>query len=526
MTQQFARHARYGRVAARICAALAVVAQAVAGGSEAHAQPRPAVAVAEGGPGAAGPVAVDPSFEPLSRGAERLDRRLDLSLDNGALIDAATAHEGAHSLKLAADGRGAARATLRFAATPVDGNRQRFSFYATAADDEALDLFVRIDGRDGLLYVDRLRAPVTADGGWSHVALETPVFEAAASARLSVSLERGTAWIDTVSVDGASTAALPPASATARHYVDYVIGLIDSHSIYRAALDWPAFRSAVALQARGAESQVDAHLAVRYAIGALGDVHAYLRPAERAEVLGAAPVSNARTGRPPIPPEGRRMADGIAYLTIPGFAGGTHMQQVEFAETLQSMIASLDDEPLGTCGWIVDLRRNSGGNLWPMLLGLGPLLGDGDAVFATYPDGRRETVWYRDGRAGLGDFARLRVRGEPHRLRDPAASVAVLLGPDTASAAEVLAMAFRGIDGRRSFGASTDGVNSGTRTFVLPDGAELVLSVVTMSDRTGHAYRGPMQPDVAVEPARRAAPLAEQRVVGAAAAWLAGRCGS
>lgn len=516
-----ARLAGYLRLHARACGALAVVALAAAGGDAALAQPFPAVAEADAG--AAASIAVDTGFEPVAPGAARLDLRLD----GGAVVDVAVAYDGAHSLKLEADGSGAARATLHFPATQVDGDRQRFSLQAAAADGEVLDLFVRIDGRDGLLYVDRIRAPLAADGAeWTHVALETPVFERAASTRLSVSLERGTAWLDALSVDGVSTAALPPASARAGRYVDYALRLIDSHSIYRAALDWPAFRSAVVAQARGADTEADAHLAVRYALGALGDVHAYLRQAERAEVLGAAPVSNARTGRPPIPPEGLRLAGGIAYLTVPGFAGGTHMQQVEFAETLQSMIASLDDEPLGTCGWIVDLRRNSGGNLWPMLLGLGPLLGDGDAVFATYPDGRRETVWYRNGQAGLGDFARLRVRSEPHRLRDPAASVAVLLGADTASAAEVLAMAFRGLDGRRSFGASTDGVNSGTRTFVLPDGAELVLSVVTMSDRTGHAYRGPMQPDVAVEPTPRGVPLAEQRVVGAAVDWLAGRCGS
>src|SRR5690606_16331781 len=208
-------------------------------------------------------------------------------------------------------------------------------------------------------------------------------------------------------------------------YVEYALDLIDAHSIYRAGLDWPSFRRDVLAQARGADTQADAHLAVRYAIGRLGDLHGYLRAAERAEVLGRAPVSNARTGRAPIAPEGRSLPGGIGYLTVPGFAGGQHMQQVEFAEALQGVIRSLDSPE--ACGWIVDLRSNSGGNLWPMLLGLGPLIGDGDAVVATYPDGRREIVWYRDGKAGLGEFARLRVRGEPHRSNVPDARIALLI---------------------------------------------------------------------------------------------------
>lgn len=469
-------------------------------------------------------------FTPASLSFELVDANgapRGVTLGNGAAIENGVAADGERSLRLAAgDGR-EARATLRIPAPEIDGNRIRFSMRARGADGaDAIDVLVRIDGPNGLLYVDRRRASIADadDAGWASVEIETPVFAAASSVRLNLAIERGTAWIDAIAIDGASTASRPPASAAARRYVEYVLDLIDSHSIYRASLDWPRFRADVLEQARGAATAEDAHLAVRYALGALGDVHGYLRASDRAEALGRAPVSNARTARPPIPPDGRTLPGGIGYVTIPGFAGGTHMQQVEFAEGLQSLLRSLDDEAGGACGWIVDLRRNSGGNLWPMLLGIGPLVGDGDAVIATYPDGRRDTVWYRDGKAGLGDYARLRVRGEPYRPRRADARVAILLGPDTASAGEVLAMAFRGVDGRRSFGAPTDGVNTGTRTFELPDGAELVLAVVTMSDRTGRVYRGPMEPDISAAPGPRDAPLLEQPDVRAALDFAAEAC--
>ena len=32
--------------------------------------------------------------------------------------------------------------------------------------------------------------------------------------------------------------------------------------------------------------------------------------------------------------------------------------------------------PSATCGWIIDLRGNGGGNMYPMLAGLKPFLGD------------------------------------------------------------------------------------------------------------------------------------------------------
>lgn len=463
---------------------------------------------------------VDGSFErPVADGAPP-----GWSLGAGAALDATVARDGERSLRLRADDGRGARATLDVVPPRVDGNRIRFSLHAHGDEGaDALDLLVRVDGAEGLLYVDRRREALGGNA-WREIAIDVPRFTSAERLRFAVSIERGTAFVDSVSIGGASTAALPPASSAARRYVDYVLDLIDAHSIHRASVDWPTFRAAVLEQARGAVTPSDAYLAARYAIGALGDVHGYLRPPDRAEALGRAPVSNARTGRPPIPPEGRLLTDGIGYVTVPGFAGGTHVQQVEFAEALQSLIHALDEEAGGACGWVVDLRRNSGGNLWPMLLGLGPLLGDGDALHATYRDGRRESVWYRGGKAGLGDYARLRVRGDAYLPRDADARVALLIGDDTASAGEVLAMAFRGVDGTRSFGTPTAGVNTGTRTFVLPDGAELVLAVVTMSDRTGRAYRGPIEPDVPAPSAPRDVPLPEQPDVRAALDWLRDGC--
>lgn len=494
-----------------VCAVVLALVMLVCGGERATAQ---SVAAADSA------FAVDGSFEqPRKDGIPT-----GWSLGPGSAIDTVVAHDGERSLRLGAvDGR-AARATLEIAPPEIDGNRIHFSLHARGDDGaDAIELFVRVDGADGLLYVDRRRAPLPANA-WGEITIDAPRFTAAERLRFTVSVGQGTAFVDSVSIEGASTTALPPASSAARRYVDYVLDLIDAHSIHRMSVDWPEFRGAVLEQARGAVTSSDAYLAVRYAVGALGDVHGFLRPPDRAEALGRAPVSNARTGRPPIPPEGRLLAGGIGYLTVPGFAGGTHGQQVEFAETLQSLIRTLDDEAGGACGWVVDLRRNSGGNLWPMLLGLGPLLGDGDALHATYRDGRRESVWYRDGKAGLGDYARLRVRADPYRPRDARARVALLIGADTASAGEVLAMAFRGVDGRRSFGVPTAGVNTGTRTFELPDGAELVLAVVTMSDRTGRAYRGPIEPDVPAPGASQGVPLEDQPDVQAALGWLRDGC--
>jgi len=45
-------------------------------------------------------------------------------------------------------------------------------------------------------------------------------------------------------------------------------------------------------------------------------------------------------------------------------------------------------QEMNPAGWIIDLRGNSGGNMYPMLAGLSSLLGEGVLGYDVYPDGR------------------------------------------------------------------------------------------------------------------------------------------
>jgi carboxyl-terminal processing protease len=258
---------------------------------------------------------------------------------------------------------------------------------------------------------------------------------------------------------------------------------------------------------------------VRFAVRELGDRHSYLQSAAATRALATTAVSNARTGSPLTVPRGERLGDRVAYVNVPGFAGGTPLQQVEFAEQVKNTIQAVDGA--GVCGWVVDLRQNTGGNLWPMLAGVGPLLGEGELAASVYPDGRRVPVWHRDGQAGFGDYTQLRVRS-PYRLFVSSVPVAVLQGPATASSAEVLAVAFRSRPATRSFGAPTRGLSAGNRTFALADGAALVLTVAATTDNQGRVYAGPIVPDEALGRMQQPSGTesAADAALAAAVAWL------
>jgi hypothetical protein len=395
-------------------------------------------------------------------------------------------------------------------------------------------LWLRIDGPRGPLFLDSAgdaRGPAAEplaaapDGSagsteWRRVEVELPFSPDVDEIAFGVSMRgQGSAWFDALELRAVVTDSWAPAAPAAIRYLDSALALMREHSLRRAEVDWSSVRAQALEHARGAAMPAEAQLAVRFAVRELGDRHSYLQSAAATRALASTAVANARTGLPLTPPHARRLGERLVYVNVPGFAGGTPAQQLEFAEGLKNAIQANDGA--GICGWIVDLRQNTGGNLWPMLAGLGPLLGDGDLAASLYPDGRRIGVWHRDGQAGFGDYTQLRVRS-PYR---PHADLpaAVLLGPSTASSAEVLAVALRGRPATRSFGAPTRGLIAGNRIFTLADGASLVLTVAATADRAGRVYAEPIVPDELVAlrgSSSRAEPDADA-TLAAAAAWLA-----
>ena len=147
---------------------------------------------------------------------------------------------------------------------------------------------------------------------------------------------------------------------------------------------------------------------------------------------------------------------------------------------------------MGACGWVIDLRGNVGGNMWPMLLAIGPLLGDGLA--GSFVGGDTVIRWgYTGGAAWYGSDTLGRVSSPLPPTRLPA--IAVLTGPLTASSGEAIAIAFRGRPGARSFGQPTGGLSTSNQGFRLTDGSKLILTTGIDADRTGRRYGAAVEPD-------------------------------
>ena len=195
-------------------------------------------------------------------------------------------------------------------------------------------------------------------------------------------------------------------------------------------------------------------------------------------------------------PTGRRLGspwEKIGYLELTLDTGAELYPT--YPTRVQNILRFIDQSPI--CGWIIDLRRLNGGDLWSYLAGVGPILGEGELGGFVYLDGSRDIWAYRDGKIYWGDEQRYEsyVRGSIYQLKNPALAVALLTSETTIAAGELVGVAFRGRPDVRFFGEPTAGLPFLSIGTPLSDGAVIYLSAARSYDRLGNEYAGPLVPD-------------------------------
>ncbi len=295
-------------------------------------------------------------------------------------------------------------------------------------------------------------------------------------------------------------------SDVARDYFEHVLDLMQQHSIKRFEINWPDFRADAYRRLGPTQTTADTYDAIRYAIEQIGDGHSLFRPPEGgsdfASVAGSSPVSDHLEG-------------GVGYLTVTAYSGTGPLADA-LVDTYHSLIEGVDTT--GVCGWVVDIRGNWGGNMWPMIAGVGPVLGSGTLGFFIHPDSVVETWTYEDGASRLNGFT-LAQAAVPYVASSADKPVAVLTNGQTASSGEAVAVAFRGRSGTRSFGTQTAGLSTANRGFFLSDGALLLLTTSTMADRTGRIYGQELHPDSSVAGTQTGDPATDPQLA-AGADWV------
>jgi C-terminal processing protease CtpA/Prc len=230
---------------------------------------------------------------------------------------------------------------------------------------------------------------------------------------------------------------------------------MQAYYFYGDTVNWAAKRALAFQRAGAAQTRLAVYPALDAAVRELGNTHSTFYPPS--QTLG----NREDPSTPFYKPMSTSMTSRVAYLWVPTFGGRS---QVGRADTIQRIVAKADSTP-GLCGWILDLRGNPGG-FWPtMLVGLSPLITPGlvGGFVERDPTQRYEyhvqagAAFLREPNGTMYEYLRL---PSVYQLTHPGLPVAILQGDITASAGEIVVMAFKEPNRVRTFGAPTYGATT------------------------------------------------------------------
>lgn len=375
-------------------------------------------------------------------------------------------------------------------AVPYRKKRVRLSGIISAKDVEGTaGLWMRADGPSGsVAFANSERAPVS--GNADAVPREIEIYVPAPADKLLVGpllVGKGRMTVRTLRlavVPSSPDDEVPPA-----RIVDEAVRLIRAHALNAERIEWNQAQADIARDMKHVHDADAAYAVIRQALAKLGDRHSGLLPPQDFQRFSS-------EGKPSFTPM-VEVRERVGIVSVPAFSGTDKTAAVAFANELAGLIAARARQ--APCGWVVDLRGNQGGSMWPMLSGLYSLLGNATPGYSRDREGR-QNAW----------------KVAPPGVSTPdlsAAPVVVVTGGKTASSGEAVAIAFRGRPKTHSVGQPTFGVSTSNGMYPLPGGARLKLTDARFVDRTGQAYGDAVMPDDVVP---------EDEAVAHAVASLAG----
>jgi len=286
-----------------------------------------------------------------------------------------------------------------------------------------------------------------------------------------------------------------------RRFVDSALNLMQQHSMFSKKLNWKIIRDSAAQLSASANTYSETLPALQYAFYRLGDKHGWLMIDDKEYRNAALQPKDNRISQDIMEAmkKGAKISAGVvdgvyAYLSMPHFGAQDTTKMNAFAQRLQDSLCSVVTPQ--TKGVILDLRLNAGGNSFPMIMGVSNLFGKqpkrkdgkpftGDWDIKNNELKLSETFYVRLQRT-CGDLSRL--------------PVAVIVGPQTGSSGEFIAVAFSARPRTILVGEETAGYTTGNQGYLLPGiNNAIVLAESVAVDRFGKEYPNGIKPGIEVK---------------------------
>ncbi len=306
----------------------------------------------------------------------------------------------------------------------------------------------------------------------------------------------------TSKIDQTSQQLITPEVLARRQLARSALAELKAQSLFSNDVDWVTIEQELEKQIANIQTDEDMKKPLRTALNHLRDPHGryFYKDQIFAQFTDWGNERN-RDNRPIDQSTKRRfelehnhhfelLGDQTGYVKINGiFRGEDLNQQAVYIRTNLEQLAKK-----GAKNWILDLRYNMGGNMHPMMAGLGPLLCNG--VVGGEANAKGEIIGNWSMKAG--NFYLREYNDIPLPVSEDIpcdADVAVLISRYTVSSGEAVATTFKGRPNSIFFGEPTGGLTTGTNWETI--GEELIMSIAVSyyADRNNNVFKKNLQAD-------------------------------
>lgn len=310
--------------------------------------------------------------------------------------------------------------------------------------------------------------------------------------------------------------------------VDSLYTFIKFNSIHRTTADWNNIDKLFKEQIQNAKSIKDTMNCFVAVLGSLNDVHSqiflnnqfygYYPSFDDSVLVWLKPLNDkaiAMTNKI----HSEIIANKIGYIRVPSIQIYDPTQINSYAQSLADIVTELS----GKCkkGFIIDLRLNGGGNLYPMLSGLSQFLGNQTVGFETDINDSIIRTWeLKNGNFVIGGYQTTNIKTK-HKSILKSVPVVVIIGPVTKSSGSMTAIAFKGRPNTIFIGEPTaDGYTTSNGYFQFAPNLTLNFATNFVADRNNKVYKTTVIPDLTIYQGNDFDNLLNDAKIKAAIKWL------
>ncbi len=288
------------------------------------------------------------------------------------------------------------------------------------------------------------------------------------------------------------TSATIAQKAETKAVLDQIIEHVENNSLYRENVDWPSLKKEMYAMAEEADSVPQLKSALDFMLKELKDDHGrvfynnqYLsyysgeKKAHRANM--SSDVYNEIQSGQVYDFKAIKLEGEIGYVRIVGLPMGDNEKM---SSDIQNAVCEVMEN--GVKSWIVDLRYNGGGNMFPMVEGLTTIIGDAIVGGTAGVTDEESSVWSIQNGHFYYDEQTVALENKCSTSETP--KIAVLTSIYTASSGEALAVILKNRPKTRFFGNKTLGKVTSTNWAPIDDKTVVSISVSYYKDRDGNLY--------------------------------------